>query len=64
MPPLIVTGPPTSPKTPGTGPRVLPFTVIAAGVGPRKPNAAGGAALNVLPPGMVARKRAPSDIRT
>ncbi len=47
VPPVMATGPPTSPIVPGTGPRVLPLTVIAAGLAVRKPNAAGGAALNV-----------------
>ena len=51
---VIETGPPTRPSVPGTGPSVLPLTVIFAGVGVRKPNAAGGAALSVLPLGLVA----------
>jgi hypothetical protein len=33
---------------------MLPLTVIAAGLGVIKPNAAGGAALKVLPSGLVA----------
>ena len=51
---LIETGPPTRPSVPGTGPRLLPLTEIAAGLAVRKPNAAGGAALNVLASGLVA----------
>ena len=51
---LIETGPPTRPRVPGTGPRLLPLTVIAAGLDVRNPNAAGGAALNVLASGLVA----------
>src|SRR5262249_28345809 len=51
---VIVTGPPTSPNVPGTGPRLLPLTAIAIGCGVRNPKAAGGAALNVLPSGLVA----------
>ena len=46
--------PATTPSVPGTGPRVLPSTVIAAGRAVRKPNAAGGAALRVLASGLVA----------
>ena len=52
--PVIDTGPPTRPSVPGTGPSVLPLTLIAAGRGTRKPKAAGGAALNLLPLGLVA----------
>ncbi len=59
---IVTAGPPTSPRVPGTGPRVLPLTVIAAGFGFMKPNAAGGAVLKVLPLGLVAWNRAPSDI--
>src|SRR5438046_2490052 len=44
--PVIETGPATTPSVPGTGPRVLPLTEIAAGCGVRKPKATGGAALN------------------
>src|SRR5262245_57209323 len=51
---LIETGPPTKASVPGTGPRVLPLTVIAAGLAVKKPNAAGGAALSVLASGLVA----------
>src|SRR5205807_2206678 len=47
--PVIATGPATSPSVPGTGPRVLPLTVIADGRAVRKPKAAGRAALRVLP---------------
>ena len=59
---VIETGPATMPSVPGTGPSVLPLTVIADGLAVRKPNAAGGAALRVLPPGLVAWNFAPSDI--
>src|SRR6516164_5122000 len=52
--PTIETGPPTSPSVPGTGPSVLPLTEILAGLAVRKPKAAGGAALKVLPSGLVA----------
>ncbi len=62
VPPAIDTGPPTSPIVPGSGPSVLPLTVIAAGFAVIKPKAAGGAALSVLPLGLVAWNRAPSDI--
>ena len=51
---LIETGPATRPSVPGTGPRLLPLTVIAAGFGVRKPKATGGAALIVLASGLVA----------
>ena len=52
--PVIETGPATTPSVPGTGPSLLPLTVIAAGPGVRKPKAAGGAALKVLASGFVA----------
>src|SRR5437588_9446953 len=49
------TGPATRPRVvPGAGPRLLPFTPIAAGFGVRNPKAAGGAVLNVLALGLVA----------
>ena len=51
---LIDTGPPTIARVPGTGPKLLPFTEIAAGFAVRNPKAAGGAALNVLASGLVA----------
>jgi hypothetical protein len=53
---LIVTGPPTMPSVAPAAvtPRALPSTVIAGGLGVRKPNAAGAAAVNVLPLGFVA----------
>src|SRR6266478_248288 len=62
---LIVTGPPT---TPSVAPAVvtpswLPSTVIAGGVAVRKPNAAGAAAVSVLPLGLVAWNFDPSDSR-
>jgi hypothetical protein len=60
VPPLIVTGPPTSPSVPGTGPSVAPVIVTGRGLGPRNPKAAGGAAVRVLASGLVAWKRAPS----
>src|ERR1700730_16948696 len=50
----IDTGPPTRPSVfPGGTPSVLPLTEIAGGLAVRKPNAAGGAALKVLPSGLV-----------
>ena len=53
--PAIDTGPPTRPIVcPGLTPIALPLTVIAGGVAVRKPKAAGAAALNVLPLGLVA----------
>src|ERR1700730_4690893 len=45
-PPLIETGPPTSPSVPVTGPSVLPLTAFAGGLAVSKPNDAGGTALN------------------
>src|SRR5215213_10838468 len=60
-PPLIVTGPPTSPSVPPAGvPSVAPFTVTGRGLGVRNPKAAGGAEVSVLASGLVAWKRAPS----
>src|SRR5205814_7228384 len=47
-PPLIETGPPTSPSVLATGPSVLPLTEIFDGLAVRQPNAAGGAAHLVL----------------
>jgi hypothetical protein len=46
--PVIDTGPPTNPYVPGTGPSVLPFTPILAGLVFRNLKAAGGAALKLL----------------
>src|SRR5207249_11008269 len=52
---LIVTGPPTRARVcPELTPSVLPLTVSAGGVAVSKPNAAGGAAVKVLPLGLVA----------
>src|SRR6516164_9284924 len=53
--PVIETGPATRPSVcPDGTPSVLPLTVIAAGLAVIKPKAAGGAALKVLPSGLVA----------
>jgi hypothetical protein len=51
--PAIETGPATTPSVPGAGPRLLPFTAIAAGLVVRKSNAVGGAALKVPASGLV-----------
>ena len=53
---LIVTGPPTTPNVAPAAvtPSWLPSTVIAGGAAVRNPKAAGAAAVNVLPLGLVA----------
>src|SRR5690242_43804 len=59
VPPVMATGPATSPRLAGADPEgvgpgasVLPLTVIAAGRGLRNPKASGGAALSTLLSGL------------
>jgi hypothetical protein len=53
--------PPTTEKvSPDNTFKILPLTVIGAGVGPKNPKATGGATLKVLVSESRAKKRAPS----
>src|ERR1700675_1755595 len=61
VPPLMATGPPMRLSCCPVGTEsVLPFTLSAAGLVARNPNAAGAAAVSVLPDGVEALNLAPS----